>query len=323
MDFLGILELVIGLIFIYFLLGLVTTVIQEIIAKSLNLRANNLENWLKDTFNKKGKDLAEKILGHKLIDGLTKKGRKASYYPTRVFINALLDVINSEEDDGRPYNLDSIKNKIKSSDLLPDEFKRTMVQSISEARGDMERFKKDVGNWFDQAMIRITGSYKKHTQKALLFISVCVVLAMNADTISLAKYFHDNPVQRKTMVQQVEQMAASGELEAMFEEYGVSNDSSATTGDDPVEELRSEIASFKALNESIGSYKLPLGWESYELWPFDKAIPNLIRLLKKILGLAFTAFAVSIGAPFWFDTLNKLVNLKSAGNLPKTKFIKK
>jgi len=37
------------------------------------------------------------------------------------------------------------------------------------------------------------------------------------------------------------------------------------------------------------------------------------------LGWLFTAFAVSFGAPFWFDILNKLTNIRAAGSKPKKK----
>jgi hypothetical protein len=32
-----------------------------------------------------------------------------------------------------------------------------------------------------------------------------------------------------------------------------------------------------------------------------------------LLGWIVTVLAISIGAPFWFDLLNKFVNLRSAG----------
>ena len=38
----------------------------------------------------------------------------------------------------------------------------------------------------------------------------------------------------------------------------------------------------------------------------------------KLAGLLVTAGALSLGAPFWFDLLNKLVNLRAAGKKPKT-----
>jgi hypothetical protein len=38
----------------------------------------------------------------------------------------------------------------------------------------------------------------------------------------------------------------------------------------------------------------------------------------KILGLLATALAISQGAPFWFDLLQKAVNLRLAGSPPPT-----
>jgi hypothetical protein len=41
-----------------------------------------------------------------------------------------------------------------------------------------------------------------------------------------------------------------------------------------------------------------------------------LPLAGQILGWIFTAIAVSIGAPFWFDTLNRFINIRSAGKPP-------
>jgi hypothetical protein len=37
----------------------------------------------------------------------------------------------------------------------------------------------------------------------------------------------------------------------------------------------------------------------------------------KVLGLAFTAIAASLGAPFWFDLLNKFITVRSTGKAPE------
>jgi hypothetical protein len=323
MDFLGILELVIGLVFIYFILGLMSTVVREIFNNFLNYRAKHLEAWLKDTFSE---ELGSKILKHKLIDGLTAKKRRASFYPTKVFINTLLDQINSEKDkdgDNKPYTIDSIKKKINESDLLPADFKRTLLQSISESRGDLKRFKNDVGNWFDQAMVRISGTYKKHTQKALILISFIIVVAVNADTIELSKYFHDNPVQRKAMVEQIDRMVKEGELEELYQDIIHENDTVQNTAVIPIDSLKAEIQTFHELNEELSSYNLPLGWQKVTIGMGVLNHQNPGWILSKICGLLLTTLAVSIGAPFWYDVLNKLVNLRSSGALPRTKPLSK
>jgi hypothetical protein len=51
-----------------------------------------------------------------------------------------------------------------------------------------------------------------------------------------------------------------------------------------------------------------------------RSVPaSLPSWLAKILGILFTTIAVSLGAPFWFDVLNKFVNLRSAGDRPENK----
>jgi hypothetical protein len=43
---------------------------------------------------------------------------------------------------------------------------------------------------------------------------------------------------------------------------------------------------------------------------------GLTEWLAALVGWALIALAVSQGAPFWFDLLNKLVNLRSTGQRP-------
>jgi len=38
--------------------------------------------------------------------------------------------------------------------------------------------------------------------------------------------------------------------------------------------------------------------------------------LLKIQGLIVTAFALTLGATFWFDTVTRLVNLRDHGKVP-------
>jgi putative Mn2+ efflux pump MntP len=41
--------------------------------------------------------------------------------------------------------------------------------------------------------------------------------------------------------------------------------------------------------------------------------------LIKLLGLAITIAAAAMGATFWFDALNRLVNLRNTGKIPESK----
>jgi hypothetical protein len=66
---------------------------------------------------------------------------------------------------------------------------------------------------------------------------------------------------------------------------------------------------------------LPVGWSRD---PNDPGYFHPPRLslefagwaLYKLFGLIISIVAVSLGAPFWFDTLSKFMNLRSAGTPP-------
>jgi hypothetical protein len=68
-------------------------------------------------------------------------------------------------------------------------------------------------------------------------------------------------------------------------------------------------------NEFLGM--LPIGWSPTTHPPLsaDYSWPWLI----KVAGWLLTALALSLGAPFWFDLLNKLVNMRHGMTKPEVK----
>jgi hypothetical protein len=89
-------------------------------------------------------------------------------------------------------------------------------------------------------------------------------------------------------------------------------------------------AVFAVARAQLDSTELSLGWTASELTRLGVAKPDsagklhaqwpkhwvLRALWPKLLGLILTAIAVSLGAPFWFDLLNKIINIRSAGRAP-------
>jgi hypothetical protein len=58
--------------------------------------------------------------------------------------------------------------------------------------------------------------------------------------------------------------------------------------------------------------KLPVGWTEENM----PAEPTLGDLGLKGLGILLSAMAASFGAPFWFDVLDKVMNIRGAGKKP-------
>jgi hypothetical protein len=73
-----------------------------------------------------------------------------------------------------------------------------------------------------------------------------------------------------------------------------------------------------AMAKQSGTFaKLPIGWDSAaHFW--NEALPgaNWTWLLHWI-GWLLTALALSLGAPFWFDLLNRLVNVRHTIRRPE------
>src|SRR4051794_30862035 len=91
-----ILEIAIGMVFVYLSLSLICSGINEWIAHLLQSRANNLEQWIRDLLSgsgSPGQDYWKDFQNHPLIKALYRENKKPSYIPSRTFVLALLDVV--------------------------------------------------------------------------------------------------------------------------------------------------------------------------------------------------------------------------------------
>jgi hypothetical protein len=157
-------------------------------------------------------------------------------------------------------------------------------------------FRKNIEGWFDDAMDRVGGWYKRWTQRIQLVLAIILVLLLNVDTIMLVKRFSTDKEVRAAILAQAEKANQNG-------------------AQPNPEQLQADIR----------SVSLPLGWTND---PKDEAryFPWCVggwlafwRTLLKLLGLLISIGAVSLGAPFWFDALSKFINLRGAGTPPGEK----
>ena len=90
----AILDVAIGLIFMWLILSIATMSVQEWIASYLKWRANDLKTAIQRLLADKA--WAEQLYNHPLIAGLSKKtGRKPSYIPANKFAMALFDIVQT------------------------------------------------------------------------------------------------------------------------------------------------------------------------------------------------------------------------------------
>ncbi len=193
---------------------------------------------------------------------------------------------------------------------LPDHapLKPVMLSLLNRADNDLTRFRVDLEGWFDSSMERVGGWYKRRTQIILLTLGIMIALLFNIDTIAIANRLLQNPALRSAIAEQA--AAQADQFKAIQAQQQI---------------IANSAAQFNATQALLASLNIPLGWTEDTLHDFY-AQPGVLKgglivfglAVQKLLGILITGFAVSQGAPFWFDLLNKLTNVRSAGRPPKS-----
>jgi hypothetical protein len=300
------LDVLIGLFFLYFLLSIVCSAINEGMAAIFNLRAKYLERGVRTLFTREVNVRA--FYSHWRVRALIKppgnifKGpRKPSYIPSRTFALTLLDTFAPADD--LPDSDDLIARAERAlgtaedteSASRPNEIVRGLLRdALGEARGDRDKFRATLERSFDDVMDRASGWYKRRVQLILFVLAMTLVGVMNADSFAVAQRLWKDDALRAAVVGQASKVVQAGGAEC------AQTDPSETRAD----------AAAKCVDE-VNEFGLPLGW-SHATSPHEVFWGGL----GKVLGLLVTAFALALGAPFWFDLLGKVSRVRGSGPPP-------
>ncbi len=324
------LGVVVGLVFLYIVLALVCSTVNEAVSTAIGLRARFLETGLLNLLSGSasttpaGIATAEKFYGHPLVQGLIKprrapnvaadaksarqgpwgrlKGLLArppypSYIPSRTFAIAITDLANeakaaleqaegAEADQARERAARAAKEFERSLASLPNaQLSAALLALYRSVGGDAGRFQHAAEEWFDDAMERVSGWYKRRVHAILPVIAAIVVVLLNADTLAAGKVLWRDDAVRAAVVKEA-------------------NDIATGTLDDV------------ALEQAVKKLDLPLGW-NLSFGDAPTQVPNdPISWVQKLIGLLLTIGAIQLGAPFWFDLLSKIVRVRATGAPP-------
>ncbi len=294
-----IIEIALGLILVYLMLGLVCTAINELIAQLLNLRATTLAEGIRNILaDPRANGLAKELYEHHLINAFCRDGGTPSYLPPHTFASALIDIVIRDKNSGQLQDIKSAVDKLQNQKV-----KEVLQIFIDKAQGDVREVEKEIERWFDDAADRISGWYKRKTQTIILAVALVVTGLTNADTIAIANTLARDPALRAALVAQAQEIARQASTES------TGQDAQAGRAQPPGEAAASGVTAIGANLEEIQKLGLPIGWVG--------GLPSGWDWVSKISGLLLTAFAASLGAPFWFDLLNKIINIRAVGKSPR------
>lgn len=155
---------------------------------------------------------------------------------------------------------------------------------VAESGARVVEVKAGLESWFDETMSRLGEAYKRWSTGVLLVVGLGIAVLGNVSTIHVTQALWQAPVLREATLNAAQQ-AAAGSTASSLEEN-----------------VRSV--------QELGALGLPIGWTNVTDWS------SAAWLWPHIGGWLITALLLMLGAPFWFDTLSKLVALRSSGARP-------
>jgi hypothetical protein len=309
-----VLEVAIGLILMYLLLSLICSSIREGIEAVWKSRAGDLQRGIGELLqDPHGNELAKALYEHPLVYGLFKgeytpgkrgklgswaPSRLPSYIPSRNFAVALLDIVARGPSTppgaaaGAPagaalvptaLSVDSLRAAVAT---LPNtHVQRALLTAIDTAHGDLERAQANVAAWFDSSMDRVSGWYKRRTQAIIFGVGLVLTVVVNADSLTVVESLVQDDAIRKAVI------AEAG---------AIPRDKPVTSGD------------ARTRYEELEGLGFPVGWKlaaDCDLACIATTVKN--QAPAHVPGWLITAFAISLGAPFWFDLLKKFMEVRS------------
>lgn len=185
----------------------------------------------------------------------------------------------------------------------------------ASAEAQLEQLKRELDAWFEHTMQRATGWYRRKTQGWQFVIALFVVFFTNADTLMITEQLATNPLARAAAVQSAVELVNTPPAAVV----AAPAESAPTLGNQRESWLTARARVEEAVDQlydTTARAQLQFGWPDArwsDATSSEAALEDWQRWARKVLGLLVTVCAVALGAPFWFQVLEKLVKLRGAG----------
>jgi thioredoxin-related protein len=268
-----------------------------------------------------------------------------SYIPAPNFALAIIDMVAKQSTANAADTWTNFVSGLKTLSGNPGNI-YTVLKNLTDTSTDVKELQQKIESWFNDYMQRVSGWYESHITAYIRIIAVLLVLVFNLNVIRLSKTIYNDSQLRTSMVAMSERIVdnpatISSFLDKSFDKEMAHRDSLYKKSIDSITDIN-QLKMLQAENDSInaaiaGTYtrnrrtqvdsllqglnntKLPLGWKSNS-WQEDfqgsSGIDTFKNILLVLIGWFIAAGCISMGAPFWFDVLSKLINVRRAGTKP-------
>jgi hypothetical protein len=302
--------------------GLVPAVTQPIGTKPPT-RLDTIRTWLRG------------VVGMKIqteVRGIYDQSLLPAYIPARTFSLAMTDILNVQNATGDQI-MKSITDSLAAHGRQWQDNKagQALYTLALNAQGDLTKFQASLENWYNDSMDRVSGWYKRHIQRILFILGLTLAVFFNVDSVRVAEtLWHDRDA-RQAMASATTAYMQNHSAPAPAAPTAAAADSTSAPAS-----ASSELGDLqKKLGDTVGAFDnvtntalLPVGWKvppldylkRFHKFVFTTPYPDgtldivgdtLWKILILLFGWTVTGLAISLGAPFWFDTLNKFMVVRS------------
>jgi|GEM_PF-6480994 len=314
-----ILDIAIGLSFLYFLMGLITSSLNEMIMIKFESRPKKLKHAILNFLENDWNGIGEQIISSPYVKALKKKPNGfPSKIPANAFAQSIIDVI--KEGDDLPDDINDIRKKIKSSTIISGEAQTWVLGILDRSYGKVENFYLGLESAYDESMDRVKEWYTHQAKRWVFVIGLLLSIILNIDSIHVIKTLWSDEAKAKELAMLTEQSLNNIEQDStnsgfiLRDEkgqvlYRYTTSDSLSTPTELKKNYQQEKTNIQHTTATIKGLPIPMGWDADNLLE-EITSPNMMGQISRILGWLMTAIAIYLGAPFWFDLLKNIVNVK-------------
>ncbi len=245
---------------------------------------------------------------------------------------------------------DALEQLIQSGQLTPEEGKiyqiydgiRHLPQPLRESLSSLARrasvraqetgdelnqFRNEIAVWFDRSMSRASGVYRRNAKGVAIALGLLLATFTNADSFYIVDRLTSDENLRNLVTEQAKRLVPES-----------SSQQGLTTAQ--LEQLRDNA------DDALKELSVPVGWNATHIGQqfqcpttsqaktefeqkcqalktefnlqrvLDVSLQNPLSAGRILLGWLLTGLAISMGAPFWFDLLGKLIKVRNTGSKP-------
>ena len=280
---------IISVMFVFLMFSLVVTAAREVVSAWLHLRSKTLKAGLDVLLGNLGEHrLKEAFWSHPFIKAVQPSSDTPSYIPSANIAAALLHLAAGNK-PGEAVNVAALKaglTELKHGGLA------TIVATVVEQSGagaTLLQLQTSLEKWVDGSMERISSLYQRKTRTWLFLMALLAAGAMNVDAIAIWQRIQSDKPLRDSLVAEAAKIPSTAD--------------GTNKGTAAIVKAAAAQANLTALNE-LG---VPIGWTDEAKALYTSIPASMLHLF----GIVASAFAASLGAPFWFDLLQRFMNVRS------------